>query len=80
MDVMSIANSPAMWIACGIPVLFVIFQAVLFLRERKKILLNLRPNTSARNIEIYRLLNYRVFLGSLEERNAYLTTSFSKLT
>ena len=33
-----------------------------------------------RNIEIYRLLNYRVFLGNSEERNAYLTTSFSKLT
>jgi len=35
MDLMSIANSPAMWIACGIPVLFVIFQAVLFLREAR---------------------------------------------
>lgn len=30
MDVMSIANSPAMWIACGIPVLFVIFPGGTF--------------------------------------------------
>ncbi|MCD8019933.1 MAG: DUF5058 family protein [Clostridiales bacterium] len=32
MDVMSIANSPLMWTACGIPVLFVILQAILFAR------------------------------------------------
>lgn len=33
MDAMQIANSAIMWIACGIPVVFVIFQAVLFLRS-----------------------------------------------
>lgn len=33
MDIMQIANSPAMWIACAIPVCFVAFQALLFLRE-----------------------------------------------
>lgn len=36
MDIMSIANSPAMWIACAIPVCFVVLQAVLFLREARK--------------------------------------------
>lgn len=35
MDVMSIANSPAMWIACAIPVCFVVVQALLFLREAR---------------------------------------------
>lgn len=30
MDVMQIANGLPMWIACGIPVVFVVFQAVLF--------------------------------------------------
>ena len=33
MDIMSIANGPLMWIACGIPVIFVVLQAVLFLRS-----------------------------------------------
>lgn len=33
MDVMGIANGWPMWIACGIPVVFVIFQAVLFLKK-----------------------------------------------
>lgn len=33
MDVMELANSLPMWIACGIPVVFVIIQAVLFMRE-----------------------------------------------
>lgn len=33
MDIMSIANGPVMWIACGIPVIFVVLQAVLFLRN-----------------------------------------------
>ena len=32
MDAMKIANSIPMWIACGIPVIFVIMQAVLFAR------------------------------------------------
>lgn len=32
MDAMKIANSISMWIACGIPVIFVIMQAVLFAR------------------------------------------------
>ena len=36
MDIMSIANSPAMWIACAVPVCFVVLQAVLFLREARK--------------------------------------------
>ena len=36
MDIMAIANSPAMWIACAIPVCFVVLQAVLFLREARK--------------------------------------------
>ena len=35
MDIMQIANSPAMWIACAIPVCFVVIQAVLFLREAR---------------------------------------------
>lgn len=30
MDIMKIANSIPMWIACGIPVMFVVLQAVLF--------------------------------------------------
>jgi len=32
MDAMQIANSLPMWIACGIPVVFVVVQAVLFLK------------------------------------------------
>ena len=32
MDVMQIANGLPMWIACGIPVVFVIIQAALFAR------------------------------------------------
>lgn len=32
MDVMSIANSIPMWFACGVPVVFVIIQALLFAR------------------------------------------------
>lgn len=36
MDIMKIANSPAMWIACAVPVCFVVVQAVLFLREARK--------------------------------------------
>lgn len=35
MDIMQIANSPAMWIACGIPVCFVVVQALLFLKEAR---------------------------------------------
>ena len=35
MDIMQIANSPAMWIACAISVCFVVIQAVLFLREAR---------------------------------------------
>ena len=35
MNIMQIANSPAMWIACAIPVCFVVIQAVLFLREAR---------------------------------------------
>ena len=33
MDVMKLANSLPMWIACGIPVVFVMIQALLFARE-----------------------------------------------
>ncbi len=33
MDVMNLANSIPMWIACGIPVLLVIVQAVLFAKS-----------------------------------------------
>lgn len=33
MDVMKLANSLPMWIACGIPVVFVMVQALLFARE-----------------------------------------------
>lgn len=32
MDVMQIANGIPMWIACGIPVVLVVIQAVLFAR------------------------------------------------
>ena len=32
MDVMELANSLPMWIACGIPVIFVMIQALLFAR------------------------------------------------
>ncbi len=41
MDAMSIANSPVLWIACAIPVLFVVFQAVLFLIKARKAATNL---------------------------------------
>jgi len=33
MDVMKLANSLPMWIACGIPVVFVMIQALLFMKE-----------------------------------------------
>lgn len=36
MDIMKIANSPALWIACAIPVCFVVLQAVLFLKEARR--------------------------------------------
>ncbi len=34
MDVMQIANGIPMWIACGIPVVLVVIQAVLFAEGR----------------------------------------------
>ncbi len=36
MNAMEIANSPAMWIACGLAVLLVIIQAVIFTRQAYK--------------------------------------------
>ena len=36
MDIMQIANSPILWIACAVPVCFVVFQALLFLRGARK--------------------------------------------
>ena len=36
MDIMQIANSPVLWVACAVPVCFVVFQAILFLRGARK--------------------------------------------
>lgn len=36
MDYMSIANSPIMWLACGIPVSMIVIQAIIFVKETLK--------------------------------------------
>ena len=36
MDIMQVANSPLMWIACAIPVCFVVFQSIMFLKGARK--------------------------------------------
>jgi len=36
MDIMQVANSPLMWIACAIPVCFVVFQSLMFLKGARK--------------------------------------------
>ena len=33
---MKIANSPVMWIACGIPLIWVIIQAIVYYQKSKK--------------------------------------------